>query len=96
MNEKLNENQITALLQVLLTVWEGAVTREETMKLVLEDALPDWRYRYRDFWNDASAMKVVMKKTYPMREVVKAALQGTLNDAALQQAVEDVLPKKPS
>jgi hypothetical protein len=95
-SEKVNENQVTALLQVLLTVWEAAVIREETMKLVLQDVVPDWRYRYRDYWNDPGAMEVVMKKTYPMREVVKAALQGTLSDAVLQQAVEEVLPKKPS
>jgi hypothetical protein len=88
----MNDNQVTALLHLLTSLWEGAVTREETMKLILEDVAPDWRYRYRDYWNDAAAMEVVMKTTYPMREVVKAAIQGTLSDASLQQAIAQMQP----
>ena len=91
----MNENQVTALLQQLLSLWEEFVIREETVKLILKERVPDWRYQYRDYWNDAATMEVVMKTTYPMREIVKAAIQGTLSDAALQQAITDVRAKPP-
>ena len=91
----MNENQVTALLQQLLLLWEKSVTREETLKLILKEKVPDWRYQYRDYWNDAEAMEIVMKTTYPMREIVKAAVLGTLSDPSLQQAIQAAHAKPP-
>jgi hypothetical protein len=89
----MNENQIAILLNMLLSLWEGAVTREETLKLILEDRVPGWRYDYRDSWNDARTLEFVMKTVAPMRGMVKAAIQGELKDSSLQQAILEVQRK---
>jgi hypothetical protein len=94
-NAQMNENESTILLNVLLSLWESALTREETLKLILRDVAPDWPHRYRDYWNDAEALEAVMKTTAKMRGIVKAALQGELSASQLQQAALE-LQRKPN
>lgn len=90
----MNENDIPMLLNVLVTLWERAITREKTLQLVLKDVSPDWAYQYRDYWNEPETLESVMKTTYPMRAIIKAAIQGDLTPAMMQEAAAE-LQRKP-
>jgi hypothetical protein len=81
------------LLNALLTIWEHAIKREATLKLILNDVAPDWRHHYQVYWDDPGTLEHAQITTAPMRSVVAAAIRGELTHSLLQQAIADIQKK---
>lgn len=88
-------DEIVELVKALLNVWEHAVGRENTLRLVLNDCCPDWKHHYMKYVDDPGTVEHTKMIVGPLRRLSEAALRGELTHSLVEQATQDIL-KKPN
>jgi hypothetical protein len=91
----MDPDEVTTLVKTLIAVWEHAIGREDTLRLVLDDCCPDWRHHYSKYENDPGTLEHTRIVCEPLRRLSEAILAGTADHLLLEQAVADML-KKPN